>query len=155
MMARMPLGYRLLALLTAGLIAIGLAAPAVAAAPAAGPAPTTLTMSAPAAYAGSSTNLSLDLVDASGAPVPGAPVTVQRRSGGVWAGLGTVTTDEAGHAVLATTLAPSARDNGFRATYAGDGVAYGPSTSGAVQVPLRRRSSVLTLGGPTSVVDER
>ena len=47
-----------------------------------------------------------------------------------------------------------AADNVFRASYAGD-LDSAPARTGPVAVALVRRGSVVTVGGPDSVVDER
>jgi D-alanyl-D-alanine carboxypeptidase-like protein len=147
----MRLGHRITGLCLA-LVTVGLGVPP---AQAEDPPPTTLTMSGRAAYADESTWLEIDLVHSGDStPVAGAPVIVERRTEGSWAQLGTVVTDESGHAELDATLARTARDNVFRASYAGDGL-HAASETGPIQVGLVRRNSRLQLTGPDSVVDEQ
>ncbi|MGZ5403549.1 MAG: M15 family metallopeptidase [Nocardioides sp.] len=86
-------------------------------------------------------------------PVPGAQVLLERRVGGSWREVRVMVTDETGRAELEQTLARDARDNAFRASYAGD-VTHEPARSGAYLAPIRRRASVVTVGGPGRVVDE-
>ena len=91
-------------------------------------------------------------------PAPASPpptVAVERRVGGTWRAFATLATDDAGRAATDALLSKEPADNVFRATYAGDATTYAGSTSGPVAVPLVRRTSVLELGGPTSVVDEQ
>ncbi|MBB6626831.1 M15 family metallopeptidase [Nocardioides sp. KIGAM211] len=145
-----PLGRHALALL----LAVGLAAGLVGPARAAEPVGTTLALAGSPAYADTDTPLTLDLLQADGAPVAAASVLVERRSAGAWVSLASVTTDDAGHAELPVTLSRTTADNTFRATYAGDELHTG-STAGPVAVALERRTSVLRIGGPSTVVDEQ
>lgn len=146
----MHLGRHLVSLFAAGLLVAGLISPASAA----DPAPTTLSLRGAAAHADTDTTLRLDLVQEDGTPVPGAQVVVERQGQDNWAPLATVTTDDVGHAELAATLSRDPHDNVFRASYAGDEV-HAPAETGEVPVGLVRRSSVVHLRGPDSVVDEQ
>ncbi|MGZ4456478.1 MAG: M15 family metallopeptidase [Nocardioides sp.] len=153
----MQLGRMLVTSVLTVLLAAGLGAPGALAAPTAAddPGATTLTLTGRPVHAGESTPLQVDLVQAADqAPVAGAQVLVERRSGGAWTQVGLLTTDDAGHASLAQTLARDAADNVFRATYAGDAT-HAAAQAGPVQVALVRRASRLVVGGPGSVVDER
>ena len=104
--------------------------------------------------AGEPSTLTVTVAGADSTPVPGAVVTVERVTAGVWSPVGQVVTDAQGHAVLAAVLARTAPDNVFRASYAGDAT-YAPSGSGEVGVALVQRASTLTLTAPRRVVDER
>ncbi|MCW2794122.1 MAG: Ig domain protein group 1 domain protein [Nocardioides sp.] len=147
----MHLGRYLGSFVVSGLLAVGLLAPAHAAEPV----PTTLTLSGRPAYADTDTPVQVDLVQQDGTPVAGAGVVLSRRTAqGGWAPAYTLTTDEAGHATVDVTLSRVPRENTFQASYAGD-EAHAAATSEAVTVALVRRSSVLHLGGPSSVVDEK
>ena len=140
-------------LLTLTLAAVLLAAPPARSAE---PAPTTLTMSSPARFAGESTPVRLLLVDAEGAPVAGQPVTLSRRTGGTWAPVdGPLVTDADGRAVSEQVLRRDADDNVFRATYAGDGITWARSGTGRVQLRMDRRKGIVRVTGPGRVVDER
>ena len=140
---------RLLAL-TLGLVLAGAGLPAHAQEPE----PTTLTLDSVTRYADTETPIGVTLVagDEPG-PVVGAQVFLERRVDGTWAEVGVLVTDEAGRAELPQTLARDAGDNAFRATYAGD-VTHEPARSGTYLAPIRRRESVVTVGGPDRVVDE-
>ncbi len=145
----MSLGSRLLLLASA--LALGLGSPA---APAQGdppPATTDLRLSARPAYAGSPTTLDVELVGGDGAPVAGAAVTVERRSGGVWGVVGTLTTDADGRAEQELVVARTVTDNAVRVTYSGD-VDHDPA-SATTRLELRRRDSRVVVGGRSSVVD--
>ena len=144
----MRLGSRLTIGLLSVLVAVGLGAPAEAV----DPAPTTLRLTATAAYADASSLLRVDLVDQAGKPVAGAVVTLVRRTTG--ATVATLTTDDAGHAERRLRARRSPADNRFDASYAGDGVTYGPS-KGVVSIPLKRRASTVVVSGPGRVVDEQ
>lgn len=151
----MRLGHRLVSLFLAGLVPVGLLSAAVAApAHAADPAPTVLTLSGAAGYAGENTSLQIGLARGDGTPVAAASVLVERQGDGAWVPLGAVVTDEAGHAVLDAPLSKTPSENVFRASYAGDD-AHAASETGQVQVALKRRQSVVRVGGPGSVVDEQ
>ena len=139
-----------LAPVTAIVLALGLASPADARAPA----PTTLTMAGTAAYAGQDSHLRIRLEHADGSPVVGGVVEVERRRSGTWGHFATVPMEEP-TVVVDAPLARRSADNVFRASYAGDGVNSAPSRTGPVAVRLLRRNSVVTVGGPTKVVDER
>ena len=147
----MRLGPRVSFMLLTLTLAFGIgAAPATAAEPV----PTTLTLTAEARYADAVTPLQLDLQHEDGTPVTAAEVIVERRVSGTWRAFGTATTDENGHAALDATLAREAENNRFRASYAGD-LDSAPSSTGAVQLRLLRRTSHVTLDGPNQVVDEQ
>jgi hypothetical protein len=146
----MHLGRHLGSLVVAGLLAVGLVAPAQAAEPV----PTTLTLSGQPSYADTDTPLQLDLVQQDGVPVAGAQVVVTRPARGGETTQYTAVTDDAGHATVDVTLSRLPQENVFRATYAGDEL-HAAADSGDVPVALVRRSSVLHLGGPRSVVDEK
>ena len=122
-----------------------------------GPSPTTLTLTAAPVHADETTTLEVDLTqpDAESTdpshdevPVAGAQVEVERKTDGAWTSLGTVVTDEAGHAGLGATLARTDADNVFRATYAGD-AAHAPAATGPVPVALVRRGSRVASAAPT------
>jgi hypothetical protein len=124
-----------------------------------GPSPTTITLAADPVHADETTTLEVDVSapdpqTGEQGPVPGATVEVGRRTDGAWSPLGTVVTDEAGHAELDATLARSHQDNVFKATYAGDDV-HAPAGTGPVPVALVRRAGRVRLTGPDSVVDEQ
>jgi hypothetical protein len=145
----MRLGFPL-APVTAIVLAIGLAAPAEAQAPAA----TTLTMAGQPTHAGQVTHLELSLRHDDDSPVVAGEVVVERRRSGTWRPIETVLTDDQGAAVVDATLFRRAADNVFRASYAGD-LDSAPARTGPVDVALVRRGSVVTVGGPDSVIDER
>ncbi|MFC4785313.1 M15 family metallopeptidase [Nocardioides sp. MAHUQ-72] len=145
-------GPRITALCLAVLVITGLGS---APAQSQEPVPTTLTMTARPVHADRATTLQVDLVqETDGAPVVGAPVTVERRTDGAWATVATVVTDEAGHAEVEATLGRDASDNVFRASYPGD-AAHAPSATGRVAVALVRRASRVRIVGPDRVVDEQ
>ncbi|MCW2816367.1 MAG: Ig domain protein group 1 domain protein, partial [Nocardioides sp.] len=126
----------------------------LAIAPARAADPSTLTLTTTGGYADTTVPLTVTLASSDGTPVAGASVLVERRVEGAWRPLTTVVTDEAGQA---TTSAPrrarTSGDNVFRATYAGDET-HDPATATATS-RLVRRGGVVTVGGPTKVVDER
>jgi hypothetical protein len=144
---RMRLG-RITALVLAGALAMG--APAHAAEPT----PTTLGLSAPRAFAGDGTPVTITLVEGEGTPVAGEPVVLERLVDGEWSEVTTLVTDEEGDATSDQTLAKDASDNRFRATYAGDET-RAASRTGPVQVELRRRASRVRIDAPDEVVDEK
>ncbi|MDH2413983.1 M15 family metallopeptidase [Nocardioides sp. CER19] len=140
-----------------GLIAVVLgmsSAPAWSADPAA-PAVSVLTATAPPpTYAGQPASIGFTLTTGDPAtPLAGQPVTVERQRAGAWQPVGTVTTDAAGagRATVAASRTPA--DNTVRLSFAGD------ETHAAAQVlvviPLRRRTSRVTVTGPGRVVDEQ
>lgn len=104
-----------------------------------------IAVTAAPARADDATEVVVAVVDAGGAPVAGAAVAVERRTGGAWQAVGTVTTGPDGRARIAQTLARTPDDNAVRATY--DGVVT------ETVLPLQRRTSRVTLDGPGSVVD--
>ena len=143
---------RLTALTTALLLALG-AAPA-SGGETAGPTPTTLSLSAPRAYAGQATPVVVELTAEDATPLVGQTVTLDRRRNGTWRQVAELVTDAEGRATSEQVLARQVRDNVVRASYAGDAT-YAPSGSGRVQLPMRRREGVVRVTGPDSVVDER
>lgn len=112
------------------------------------PAATRLRLSAPAGPADDPVALGLTLETDAGSPVPGARLLVERRRDGVWRPAGEVVTDQEGRATAQPVRARVARDNVFRARWAGD-ASYVASESGAVTSTLVRRRSVLTVRGPS------
>ncbi|TIC87532.1 hypothetical protein E8D34_10490 [Nocardioides sp. GY 10113] len=141
--------YGVVAGLLTLLVAAGLLVPAAAETYAGGP--TELTAAAPAAVAGTAAPVTLTLTG-DGLPVPGADLTVERRTSGSWAPLAVVTTDADGAAVLEVTLATRPADNRVRARYDGD--AEHDAASVTLYLALRRAVSRLRLTGPATVVDE-
>ena len=148
----MPLGRLGTAVLAALLVAaLTVSAPASAA----GPAPTLLSIQAAPRYADLDAPVTVTLVQEPGdVPVSGAEVLVERRVNGTWAPVATVVTDDAGRATTQQTLARDADDNVFRATYDGDEL-NAAAKSGRYQAPMKRRESVISVGGPDRVVDEQ
>lgn len=104
-----------------------------------------VTLTAPPAYAGDATQLVVAVTDGAGASIAGAQVAVERRTGGAWQPAGTVTTGGDGRATLAQIVARTPGDNTVRASYAG--------VAAEAVLPLRRRTSRVTLDGPRSVAD--
>jgi 5-hydroxyisourate hydrolase-like protein (transthyretin family) len=145
----MSLGYRLLVLLSIVVLVAGLTGSAYAAQ--AGP--TRITLDAQPGYAGTETTLQVLLAEKGGAPVANAQVSVERRTGGAWAEVGTLTTDQDGRATQRITLDRASGDNVFRATYAGD-EGYEPATT-QQRIDLKRRGSRVRVGGPSEVKDGR
>lgn len=144
----MRLGH--LVAITLGLVLAGVGLPAHAGEPV----PTSLTIDSVKRYADRDTPVGVTLVAGDEeAPVVGAQVLLERRVDGTWSEAGLLVTDEAGRAEVAQTLARDARDNEFRASYAGDET-YAPSASGRYRAPIERRAGVVTVGGPNRVVDE-
>jgi hypothetical protein len=143
----MSLGSRVSAVVCALALAIGLSAPSGAATV------TTLTLAAPAAPADAATTLTLALADETGAPLAGAPVLLERSTGGAWQAVGTVVTGVDGRASADLVVSRVADDNRVRATYAGD--ANHPPVVQEGSLPIQPRQARLTLRGPASVVDER
>lgn len=146
----MSLGSRLLLVLST--LALVVASPTVGA-DAARAVPTELSLDSRPAYAGNETTLQITLVTGAGEPVPDAQVTLERRTGGTWAPVGTLTTDADGHAVQPLRLERSAADNVVRASYAGD-AEHGSATRQA-QLALKRRGSTVVVRGPSEVEDGR
>ncbi|UDY22797.1 M15 family metallopeptidase [Nocardioides sp. Kera G14] len=108
----------------------------------------TLSTSAPA-YAGATATVTATVLDPSQQPIVGATVSFERNHGGQWAAMGEAATGADGTATVSVVLAKSAADNQVRATLVGDG------TTAAIQVPLLRRRSTVTVTGPGKVVDEK
>ncbi len=145
----MSLG-RLGALVLVGVLALG-----TPPTHAAGGSPSRLTLDSAPRYADLDTSLVVTLTEqGSGSPVAAASVTVERRVDGDWAEIAVVATDLDGRATLDQTLARDADDNVFRATYDGDDL-HDAASSGAYRAPLRRRETVVSVGGPNRVVDEQ
>lgn len=149
----MSLGNRLPFLMTVVVSVLALLVGGTAAAQAARATPTTVSIGGPADFAGEETTLRVGLTDPEGAPVVGAAVTVERRTGEAWETVSVVTTDDNGLARLPVVLERKRDRNVFRATYAGDDV-HDP---GAAQqrIALKRRASAVRLGGPREVKDGR
>lgn len=145
----MSLGSRLSLLLVVVSLAVGFSPPLGASAADSAH----LTVTAPPAYAGQSTTVTMTLTDAAGAPVAGATIVLERSTGGVWRPAATVVTGADGRATAPQQLARTREDNTVRATYAGPSGSE-PTTTVAT-LPLLRRASVVTLSGPRRVVDER
>lgn len=120
----------------------------------AGPVATLLTVSAAGGFADTETAVVVSLVDAQGAPLPGAPVVVERTVGSVWQPVAQVVTDPQGAASVLAAVSRVPEDNVFRARYAGDAT-YAPSESLTVAAALVRRDSVLLLAGRSRVRDGR
>jgi len=134
-------------LATSLLVALGLAV-----APASAEATTSLTLTATSGYAGGPTQLRVVLSDG-GTPFVGT-VVVERRLGGDWSKVATVTTDGDGGAATQATLAKRSHNNVFRARFAGDDT-HGPASSGRTPARLDKRHSVVEVGGAQTVVDGR
>jgi hypothetical protein len=141
------LGQRMFIGLLGVVLGVGVLAPTQAQAAT----PTKLRLNADAAYSGQATTVRIQLTEGDGDPVSGQPVTIQRRVNGIWGDVSLETTNGEGRASQSATLARDADDNVFRALYTGDGATWDPSSSGAVGVDLKRRSSKLRLGGQKSV----
>src|SRR4051794_2455565 len=144
----MSLGTRFAAAVCAlALLVVGPVAPTGAATT------TNLTLTAPATYADRAATLTVALTDDTGAPLAGAPVALERRTGGAWQPVGTVTTGTDGRAIATLTVSRVVADNAVRATYAGD-----PQHPPVVQegsLSIAPRAARVSLSGPASVVDER
>src|SRR5690348_15814714 len=141
-MRRMHLGTRL-ALPTLVAASLALPTPAGAAEPTA----TTMTVTATPStqYADNQVTLGIDLVDEAGQPVTGAVVTEDGTAE-------TYTTDEAGHVDVVETMPRQARGS-WSFSYAGDDSHQGAHVDALV--PVKRRSSKVTVTGPSEVVDEQ
>ncbi len=149
----MSLGSRLVLVLST--LALVLGSLGTSPAGAAEPTATTLELEASPAYAGNRTTLDVALVAASGEPIANAEVSLERRADGAWTPVGTVTTDEQGHASQRLEVARTTAANRVRATYAGD-PAHDPAYDGAeatTQLPIKRRHSVVVVRGPGRVED--
>lgn len=115
--------------------------------------PTVLTVQAPRQYAGTTATVVVDLRTSTGAPVAGAPVTIERGSLDGWQAVAVVTTDATGRATLPQEVGRTGPDNRLRASYPGDETYDAATVEGALLV--ERRSSVVTLDAPRRVVDGR
>ncbi|GAB2451892.1 hypothetical protein GCM10027062_35880 [Nocardioides hungaricus] len=140
---RLAVPISLLALLTGGLAVAG-------AASAAG---TELELTGSPAYADSETTLRIRLGSGAGEPIAGAAVELERRQGGAWVPLGTVTTDADGRAAQQVRLSRSVGENTVRASYAGD-EQYAAVTR-QVRIRLERRGSVVGIDAARRVQDGR
>jgi hypothetical protein len=116
--------------------------------------PTTLDLTATRVHAGATSSLTLTLRTTAGDPIAEAPLTLERRTSEGWRVVDEPVTDADGRAVVERTLVRDADANRFRASYDGDETWSG-STSGVVVAALRKRTGVLGLDGPTSVLDGR
>jgi hypothetical protein len=143
----MSLGTRVSVVMCALALAIGLSAPAHAATA------TTMTLSATAAPADAATTLGVVLADEAGAPLAGAPVQIERLTGGAWRPVSTVATDAAGRASVSLTVSRVPADNRVRATYAGD--VNHASVVREATLTIKRVPGRASLSGPSSVVDEK
>ena len=143
----MRLGFRI------GVGLLGMVLGFVAPAAPEDPEPTLLTISGGPAYADTVTALRVDLGQEDLAPIAGALVVIERSTDGAWSQVGTVVTDVDGHGSIDITLARTSADNAVRASYAGD-AEHAAAATDPVLIALLRRSSVLRIGGPGSVVDE-
>lgn len=144
----MSLGTRLLLTLSTLALVLGsLTVDAVAAQVAA----TELRLDAKPVYAGNRTTLTIDLATGAGDPVTNAEVTLERRTGGEWAPVGTVTTDEQGHAAQDLAVQRTTADNQVRASYAGD-ADHEPGQA-QTRLPIKRRGSTVVVRGPGRVKD--
>jgi 5-hydroxyisourate hydrolase-like protein (transthyretin family) len=144
------LGTAVLGALLTVVLAVG-ATPAHAA----DPAPTVLTIKAAPRYADLDAPVTVTLVQEQGdVPVAAAEVLVERRVNGSWTPVATVLTNDSGRATTQQTLARDAYDNVFRATYDGDDL-NAAAKSGPHQAPMKRRVSVVSVGGHDRVVDEQ
>jgi hypothetical protein len=116
---------------------------------------TTLTVATPpASYAGQPAAVAFTLSTGDPAqPLADQPVTVARRSAGVWTTVSTVTTDATGAASVPVTTSRTPADNALRVAYAGDETHA--AAQAATTIPLRRRAGRVTVAGPARVVDER
>lgn len=154
---RVANGGRGAALLTL-VVSLVAAVVAVVAPASAAPAPTVLTLSAPAQYAGETATLSVVLTDG-GQPVAGAAVTLERWNGSAWVALATAgpggvgTTDAAGTVRADVVVDRAPASNLVRATFTGD--ADRAASTSEYTLPLRQRPTRMWLGGPTRVVDEQ
>lgn len=149
----MSLGSRLLLVLST--LALVLGSLGTGPAGAAEPTETTLELDASPAYAGNQSSLGVDLRSASGDPIANAEVSLERRADGAWTPVGTVTTDDQGHASQRLEVARTPAANRVRATYAGD-PAHEPAYDGAqatTELPIKRRHSVVVVRGPGRVKD--
>jgi hypothetical protein len=141
--------------LLAAVLGITLAPLVVSSASAADLEPTTVTVTTPpASYAGQPAAVAFTLTTGTpAAPLGSQPVTVERRTAGVWTTVGTVTTDPAGAGSAPVTTAKTPADNVVRVTYPGDETHA--AAQALVSIPLRRRAGRVAVSGPARVVDER
>lgn len=147
--APMSPGSRLLMFLSVLALVSGLTATAHAARATA----TDVTLGADPAYADTETTLRIGLTGNDGAPVANAQVSVERRTGGTWTSVGTLTTDQDGRATERVTVDRVPGNNLFRATYAGN-ANHEPAT-GQHRLDLERRGSDVRISGPGQVEDGR
>ncbi|WP_322938208.1 M15 family metallopeptidase [Nocardioides bizhenqiangii] len=118
---------------------------------AAAPDPAVVTVAAPAVHAGEATTVTVT-VTAQGAPVVGGQVGIERNRDGGWVPVADVVTDASGRATASVTLLRDPLNNRVRATVEGTDQ-YG-GASATLAVPLRKRDSLVTLGGPGAFKDE-
>ena len=104
---------------------------------AADPVATQVSLDAPPAYAGNETTLLVTLAADTGEPVGGAQVTLERRTGGAWGVVATLTTDAEGRASQRLPLERDPRDNVVRVRYDGD-TEHAPADRQA-RLELKRR----------------
>ncbi|MFC7493046.1 MULTISPECIES: M15 family metallopeptidase [unclassified Nocardioides] len=145
----MSLGWRVLVVCCAMALVTGIG-PWTGASAATG---TSLQLSAGEAFADDATDVTVALLDESGAPLAGATIVLERRTADVWQPVATLVTDAAGRAATQLTVSRVADDNALRASYAGD-AAHAPATAEAA-IPMKRRKAKVSLAGPRSVVDEQ
>ncbi|GAA4677946.1 M15 family metallopeptidase [Nocardioides nanhaiensis] len=139
----------LLPALLAALLGVGLLSASATAAPA----PTSFTASVTSAREGETATLTWTLRDAAGSEVVGAQVQVERRRGGTWVPLATVTTTGEGPYLLRVLALRDPEENRLRLRWPGD--AERGAARSEVSVPLVRRRAAVTLSGPQRLVDER
>lgn len=142
-------GYRLAVVLSTIALVVGLTAAAEAARATA----TRVVIDAKPAYAGAETTLVVELTEKGGGAVSGAQLTLERRTGGAWSPVATLTTDPNGRATQRVRLDRVSDDNVFRATYAGNGNREG--STGQQRLALDRRGSKVRVSGPDEVKDGR
>ena len=146
----MSLGSRLLLGLSTLALVVASPTPAVRAAE---PVATQVSLDAPPAYAGNETTLLVTLAADTGEPVGGAQVTLDRRTGGAWEVVATLTTDAEGRASQRLPLERDPRDNVVRVRYDGD-TEHAPADRQA-RLELKRRASTVVVRGPAQVEDGR
>jgi len=112
---------------------------------------TNLTLSAPASgKAGLPVPFTATLTDATGAPIPGVTLVIQRLTS-AWVPVRSGTTNSAGE-VMVDAPRPTGATS-WRASYKGDAT-HAASLSPEIQVAGLRYASTLLLTGPTRIVDE-
>lgn len=116
------------------------------------PLPTELAVTATPAKAEAASSVSVTLTQ-DRAPLADQPVVLERRTGGAWSAVASLTTDASGVAVASVVLSRVPEDNVLRATYAGDAT-YAPAVSTQVSAALVRRQTYVRILGPSRIVDE-